>query len=92
MRSRLGPSSEDPFMKDIREAAAAGHFDARRDDGPSRLELTPVDDLYATVSTMSTERRKIFLAQLGRVRHGRTTLSGKKENSPRRSKRTWLSR
>lgn len=89
MKSRLGQG--DPFIRDIAEAARAGHFDAYRDDGPSKLASTPVDELYKTVSIMSPERRRIYLAQLGRVRHGRTRLSGKKEDHPQRSK-TWLSR
>lgn len=90
MRRRLGPNSGDPIMGDIYAARNGGHFDQRRDEGPSKLEMTSVEDLKSHTSTMSPERRKMYLAQIGRVRHGRTTLSGKKESGPRRS--VWLSR
>lgn len=70
-------------------AAKAGHFDRQRAEGPSTLLLTPSDHLFRTVGTMSPERRRLYLAQLGRIWGERAMLSG-----GRRSKKTrlWLSR
>lgn len=89
MKSRLGHSEADPIMRDIVEAAIAGHFDARREEGPSRLEQESSFALLERVRMMSDARRKLYLAQIGRVRHGMTRLAGKREISPRRAR--WLS-
>jgi hypothetical protein len=84
-----GLSNADPFLRDIEHAAKVGHFDRRRAEGPSQLECTSVDELLEAVSTMSPERRRIYLAQIGRIWGERAMLSGGK-----RSKRTrlWLSK
>lgn len=81
----------DRISSDIFRAAREGHFEERMDEGPSVLEQTSVFELLETVSIMSPSRRKRYLAQLGRVRHGPTKLSG--AQSPKSGgKRTRLSR
>lgn len=91
MKYRLGPNSGDSMMADIHAAARAGHFDERGAAGPSKLETMSVEKLYERVSTMSLERRRLYLAQIGRVRHGRTLLSSDSAaHHPKRSKRTRL--
>ena len=84
-----GLSNRDPILADIIAAAKAGHFDRREAEGPSNLEATPTPVLYAEVQMMSRDRRRIYLAQIGRLRGERAMLSGGK-----RSKRTrlWLSK
>lgn len=81
--------SNDPIMQDIIQAAKVGHFDRIREEGPSVLASTPVGVLYERVSMMSPERRRVYLASIGRIRGTRAMLSG-----GRRSKRSrlWLSR
>lgn len=76
----------DPFLRDIQQAARAGHFDRREAEGPSQLERAPiarnvasrhpVDGLLEKVDTMSAERRVQYLASLGYMPRKRATLSG----------------
>ncbi len=83
-----GLSNPDPILADIIAAAKAGHFDGREAEGPSSLEATPTLVLYEKVQMMSPDRRRIHLAQIGRIRGERTMLSGGKRSMRRK---LWLS-
>lgn len=80
----------DPILTDIFRSQKNGFFDRRKDDGPSVLENTSVDELLVKVSTMSPERRRIYLAQIGRMPSERITLSGTISTRP--NKRSRLSK
>ena len=79
----------DPIMRDIENAAKIGHFDRRDAEGPSVLELTTVFQLLADTEKMSPERRRLYLANIGRIWGERALLSGGKRS---KKSRLWLSR
>lgn len=82
MKLVIGLSNpRDPILADIIAAAKDGHYDKRRDDGPSTLEQTPTIGLYVTVTVMSPQRRVLYLGQLGRMRGEERLLSGGKRAS-----------
>ena len=91
MRSLSGLGKNDPFMHDIMRSMKTGFFDRRDEEGPSKLESTSVFELLNTVSTMSPERRRIYLGRIGRMPAERVSLSGiisKKTSGKRRKLRT----
>ena len=84
-----GLSNSDPIMRDIQNAAKVGHFDRYAADGPSQLLTTPVAVLFAQASTMTKERRRLWLAQIGHIWGERASLSGGKRS---KATRLWLSK
>lgn len=91
MRYSIGLGQKaDQILTDIFRSQKNGFFDRRKDDGPSVLEETSVDDLLVKVATMSPKRRKIYLAQIGRMPAERITLSGTISTRP--NKRSRLSK
>ena len=88
MRSMLGRS--DPIMRDIKEAARRGHFDRIRDNGLSELAQKSVEDLRDHMSTMSRERRRLYMGSIGYMTlESGGGLSGEKQ---RRGPTQWLSK
>ena len=79
----------DAILTDIYRSFKSGFFDRRRDEGPSKLESMSVNDVLAKVALMSPPRRKIYLAEIGRMPAERITLSG--VVSTRTNKRARLS-
>ncbi len=71
-----GLNKPDPIMFDIMRAKIAGHFDTIEAEGLSELLKTPSLDLLKRVQNMSDERRRLYLARLGRLRAEPTSLSG----------------
>lgn len=85
MRSGLS----DPILRDIRHATKIGYYDRLKEDGPSRMMLMSVWELLKNVSTMSPERRRLYLGSLGKMWGERAGLSVERRS---RKAGLWLSR
>lgn len=91
--SLLSGPGHDPILVDITRSVDGGFFDRLKESGPSKMYVTPVEELLEAVSKMSVMRRRIYLAQIGFLPDSRTRLGGKrKRRRPRRSLRAIMSK